>query len=346
MMDRILNVSWEEGEKCDDIALPEWVSMSTDDELVHLFFNYMGWLMCVGSRYESISAGECMSFLKEVLERHGGFSNWGGKIRGGYATFTKNMADACKARGVEVKTGVRVNEVIFDKGKVKGVTVETGSRSLPSHILDTELLEADMVISTLPIWDFFTVVDEKNFPAWYVDWVKHISTRYSNLYTLYYGVKETPIGEPLNMWWTPKLPRLDIPICLSWQSSYGESVGEYQGTFFLQANWFDGIAGHNIIKWHGVEAQKKMREVFEVLEQDINDVFPEFEQKGYQWKLRSAAPYCTAAVPGTCRAHRPGTIVPGVENFYLIGDTLKEARPGALQTCGFNILNFMDNVLG
>ncbi|MFC1924565.1 hypothetical protein ACFLXA_04305 [Chloroflexota bacterium] len=69
-------------------------------------------------------------------------------------------------------------------------------------------------------------------------------------------------------------------------------------------------------------------------------------EKGYLWKIRHVAPASIAEVPGTVRKHRPGIQPPGVENFFLAGDTLQETRPTGVQAAACCVLQCVDKILG
>ena len=88
-----------------------------------------------------------------------------------------------------------------------------------------------------------------------------------------------------------------------------------------------------------------MRTFFNLLEEDIKEFFPDLV-KECLWKIRHASHYSIAEVPGTVRKHRPGIQPPGVENFFLTSDSLREARPGGTQAAARVVLQCVDKILG
>ena len=218
--EEIIPRSYEELEEYDDIPLEEWVSKRTNDTMTHLFFWPMGWLLGMGSEYGPVSAGNVLILMKEQLEKRGNFANVGGEIPGGFGTLIRALADAAKEKGVEVRTNAKVSDVIFEEGKVRGVEVDTGERILPAHFIDTEFIEAPVVVSSVPIWHLFNIVSEDEFPSWYVDWIKDISKRYVNIYSIYYGMERVPIGDDSTFWWVSELPRTGLPGALAWYRTY------------------------------------------------------------------------------------------------------------------------------
>jgi len=343
----ILTRSYEELEEYDDIGLEEWVSKRTDNKMAHLYFWWLGHLMSVGNEYGTISAGDLLIFIKEVVEKNGGFNNAAGAVRGGYGVLTDSLAEALKEKGGEIRLDAKVTDVIFENGKVRGIEVETGDRVLPSQLIDTEFIEAPVVVSTLPIWDLFSLVSEDQFPGWYVDWVKDISKKYVNVYTLFYGMNEVPVGDESIMWWVPEFPRTGTGGGLFWQPTYVESVGQHQACFWLQADWFDALSGLDPLEMNkSAKTRRDARKMFDLIEEDIKDIFPGFFDNGFLWKIRHLSRYSIAEVPGAVRKHRPGIQPPGVENFYLAGDTLQQTRATGTQSAARCVLACVDNILG
>ena len=63
---------------------------------------------------------------------------------------------------------------MIENHEVKGVAVARKPRILPNDY-ETEVIEADCVISTLPVWHVLQVVPEWELPDWYVGQIKHLA---------------------------------------------------------------------------------------------------------------------------------------------------------------------------
>ena len=79
---------------------------------------------------------------------------WGHAI-GGMGAITQAMARACAARGVEIRTGVAVSEIVIEKGRAAGVVTAAGER-----------IAARAVVSNLhPKLTFERLLDPATLPA-------------------------------------------------------------------------------------------------------------------------------------------------------------------------------------
>ena len=92
----------------------------------------------VGNYASPYTPGSAYVLLHHVFgEVNGKKGTWGHAI-GGMGAITQAMAACCRERGVEIRTGVSVTEVITDRGRATGVVTDTG-----------EVLRARAVVSNL-----------------------------------------------------------------------------------------------------------------------------------------------------------------------------------------------------
>jgi phytoene dehydrogenase-like protein len=109
----------------------------------------------VGNYASPYTPGSAYVLLHHVFgEVNGKKGTWGHAI-GGMGAITQAMLKACAARGVTVRTGVAVSEVLLAKGRASGVVTEQG-----------EVIEARAVASNLnPKLLFSQLVDPGALPA-------------------------------------------------------------------------------------------------------------------------------------------------------------------------------------
>jgi phytoene dehydrogenase-like protein len=109
----------------------------------------------VGNYQSPYAPGTAYVLLHHAFgEVNGKKGVWGHAI-GGIGAITQAMAKSCLARGVEIRTGCAVREVIVEKGRAAGVVTESG-----------EALRAPVVVSNLnPKLLFTRLVDEAALPA-------------------------------------------------------------------------------------------------------------------------------------------------------------------------------------
>lgn len=344
--EEIMPRSYEELADLDDVTLKDWVTRTAKDQKVHNFFWPWGWLIGMGSTYEPISAGNVLISIKEQLEKRGNFNDVAGEIPGGFGVLIPSLTEAAKAKGVEIRTNARVCDVVFKDGKVRGVEVDSGEKILPAHFVDTEFIEADVVVSTAPLWDLFNIICEDDFPRWYVDWIKDLNRRYINLHTVYWAMEKIPESmiDDSTSWFISELPRTGLGATLAWYRTYGKSVGQHLACLWIQCDWFDN-GGFDMSRINEPKIRREARKFFDDVDEDMKEFFPELE-RDCLWKTRHAARYSIAEVPGAIRMHRPGIEPPGVENFFLSTEMLREALPGGTQAAGRVILQCIDKVLG
>lgn len=335
----IVAKSPDEIENFNDVSLEQWINSQTNSEGLRTFFYYMGAVVCVGNRFGPISAGSFMSFIKTAVEKTGGFGKFGGQLAGGMSTLYGPLADALRERGGELRTGARVTNIVIKGGIVRGVEVEVGEKVIPSQILDTQYIEAPIVVSTLPLWDMFAVVSEDVFPNWYVDWVKSISSRVSYVYGILYGTDKLLFEESTSRW-IPTPPRTKTLMLALWQQSYGAARGQHQLMFAVQGLWGELP---NPFSSDG-RTKRQVRDFLDLLEKDIADLFPDLRQHTL-WRVRQASIYSLAETPGTIGSHRPGVQPPGVANLYFVGDTLKESKLTGTQAAAATALKCADLIL-
>jgi phytoene dehydrogenase-like protein len=110
----------------------------------------------VGAFASPYTPGTAYVLLHHVFgEVNGEKGAWGHAV-GGMGAITQAMAAACREKGVEIRTGVSVAEVLTEKGRAVGVVTEAGEtlrarRSCPtsirnccsSKLIDPALLPAD-----------------------------------------------------------------------------------------------------------------------------------------------------------------------------------------------------------
>jgi phytoene dehydrogenase-like protein len=109
----------------------------------------------VGTYASPYAAGTAYVLVHHCFgEVNGRKGVWGHAI-GGMGAITQAMARACATRGVEIRTGVAVSEILVEKGRAAGVVTATG-----------ETIAARAVVSNLhPKLTFEKLVDPAALPA-------------------------------------------------------------------------------------------------------------------------------------------------------------------------------------
>ncbi|MFC1924808.1 phytoene desaturase family protein, partial [Chloroflexota bacterium] len=352
-VENVLPLSQEEMEKYADVGFLDWLKTKTDDKRAHTFLDIMSWGMVLGG-IETSSATETLIGLKNwatattsatQLKSENDLPRGSGTPKGGFAALNRILEDKCKELGAEIRTNARVVDVVIEDGVAKGVEVLTGDRVMPTQLMDTELIEAPVVVSSVPLWSLFSVVSEDRFPQWYVEWVKYISSHYATLGTLFYGIEgDMPMGDDHSIWMVRKFPRTGVAGGLLPFPAYCNGTGQHQIAFWFQANWYDGPAGLDSSTWDSAKNRHAVKEWFDLWEEDCREYFPGFEERCV-WKVRQIGRAHVSPLPANTRMYRPGVKPPGAKGFYLSSDTLRDWTPMGLAGAATCAMKCVDTIL-
>ena len=137
-------------------------------------FEYISVLEYMTEDWWDHSASEALYVRKmHYMEKHmAAYSFWPEQ---GWDGLFQDLSDAVTENGGEVRLGTNVERVVIENHQVKGVHIARQPRILPNEMFEDELIEADVVISTLPVWHVLKVVPEWELPDWYVGQIKHLA---------------------------------------------------------------------------------------------------------------------------------------------------------------------------
>lgn len=130
----------------------DWLDGWFDSEPIKAL---LGFDSVVGNYASPYTPGSAYVLLHHVFgEVNGKKGSWGHAI-GGMGAITQAMARCCEARGVEIRTGCRVAEVLTENGSATGIVLDNG-----------EVLQGRTVISNLnPKLLFGSLIDNDALPA-------------------------------------------------------------------------------------------------------------------------------------------------------------------------------------
>jgi len=328
-------------EMYDDMSFLDWLDTRDDGEDVRLFLWYFGGTTCAEHDPEGLSAGDVLGAVKRVVEHWGGFGAHAAAVAGGMHNLYIPWAETIRENGGEIRTSTKVDHIVIEDSVVRGVAIEVGERIVASHILDKEFIPAPVVVNTLPLWDFFSVISEDEFPVWYVEWIRNVARKLGNCWSVNY-VLDAPLFDESFFRWVPELPRVKMGAWPMPFSTYGESTGMYNLSVLVQASW-DQLP--SLLETSDAKVRADIDKWFELFEQDIDELFPELKSHTV-WKMRQAATYNIAEVPGYVGSHRPGIKPPRVKNLFLCSDTLKDSRMGGTQGAAISMALCADAILG
>lgn len=324
-----LDMSFEQIDALNDVSIADFVAERTDNQEIADFFDYLGWLFG-GTLPNShdYSAGALFYSIKKQVEANDEMPRLSYWVEGGSGTIAKGLIEAIEENGGEIRTGASVSHIVVEDGRAVGVEVETGPRAVPTQLVDTERIEADVVVSAVAIWDLFSILSEDDLSPWYADRLKHVHKKTLNVATLTYGLDDAVAGEAWDdtgQRWIQQGPHTGKPFCassLQYSSDGADGTGGYQVSFWMQLGWWEKPNLHQMR-----EASHKiaLRRLFDDWEQDIRVHFPAVAE-GQTWKLKSFGPATIIETPGMVGQHLPDIEAEGIAGLYLIGERTSSAK--------------------
>ena len=89
---------------------------------------------------------------------------------------------------------------------IKGLIQEQGTRRVPTELLDTQTIEAPVVVSAVAIWDVFNILSEDDLSPWYADRLRHLYRKVENDATLTFGHDDPELWDHSGSCWVQKGP--------------------------------------------------------------------------------------------------------------------------------------------
>ncbi|MFC1824994.1 phytoene desaturase family protein [Thermodesulfobacteriota bacterium] len=325
----MMKLTADEISALDDVPLNEWVATISDDPGIKMLFFYLGCATSVGNRFETYSAGEMIYVLREILDSGKRLGDIAGVIKGGMNSILQPLADYISDHGGEVRLNASVESVKIKDGKVIGVNVEAEDRIFHSQVLNIETLKADFVITTLPLWETFSIMDESQFPNWWVDWVKFIGSKVSQAWSIIYAIDE-PLFDPATFRWAPDLPHSGFSGIFVPMPSYGDDVGQFQLHVSYQGH-YDEMP--DLLNRRSAKVRNQIRDTIAMLEKESIELYPQLKD-GYHWRIAHAGVYGIAQSPGFVGEKRPSMKVPGYPNLFIVSGSVREARGISMSATG------------
>ncbi|MFV0315873.1 MAG: phytoene desaturase family protein [Microthrixaceae bacterium] len=304
----------------DQVSLRHWLAERTSHEGVMGLFEFMAVLegQTGGPQDHSASDNLFMRSLHLRERRKPGYSY---VPRGGFDELFETVGAIAEDHGAQVRRNVEVASVAIEDGKVRGVYVEQGTRRMPNEFLPVELLEADEVILTLPVFQVLDILPLDEIPDWYLELITRLTTEDARgSWIGFYAALEEPAHQfterELAAWFTT--PRTGYPGFGYLHSALDPGTAPEGEHLFVC-----GIA----CDLEAVKDRTTLAKLMADFEADMDDMYPAL--KGAKWKVRHVIEnFGLKARPGLVGALRPSNTVPGVEGLYCGGDTFQSRSVG------------------
>jgi phytoene dehydrogenase-like protein len=184
IVQEILSMPKEALDALDDISMKSWLNQRTDRKVVQDLFRMIGWWYGI-SDTKDLAASEILYEIKRSLEKRHTLAT-GNQVVGGFKALIQPLKRAILKRGGEVRTESEVNEVVIDKGEVKGVLVNQKAK-IPEEIKgkvipEVEFISCPIVICALPMNQLFDIVPQEKLPREFVEKVNRILNSQLGIY--------------------------------------------------------------------------------------------------------------------------------------------------------------------
>jgi phytoene dehydrogenase-like protein len=312
---------YEELDDWDDRPLREWMLQHTSDQGVIDLWEFLSVLECMTDLWYDHSASDNLYVRKMhyAEARMAGYSFW---PKQGWDGLFQDLHDAVVEQGGEVMLGTPVETVLIEDGEVKGLLLGR-DKVLPNEFLEGEVLEADCVISTLPVWSVLRVVPPSALPDWYTAQIRflaqdHLRISWLGLYMAtrepVHAINPTEIATWLHA------PKSRVSgFCFNMSAMDPSTAPE----------------GVNLVVAGGIIPGEKARDVaylkqmFELFEDDLKTMYPGLQQT--YWRRRHLVHDPSFGViqkPGLVGRYRPHWRAPNVDGLYFASETFRSRGIG------------------
>jgi phytoene dehydrogenase-like protein len=323
----------------DHLPLRTWLKERNAEQGVIDFFEFLAALEQITDQWFDHSASENLYARKMHYEEKGmaGYSFW---PKGGYAHLINQLREAIEENGGVVRTATGVSRVLIEDQKVYGVTADPVHRDMPNEYAYGEVLEAPVVISTLPVWSVLHIIPPGALPDWYVDLIRFAAREENKACWIgIYAGSEQPVitksEKELCAWMAT--PRTGLPGFSLSVSSYDPSVAPEGKHLFCC-----GFA----CKAKEISDKAWLEKMFHNIEEDLEDMFPAF--KNTLWRKKHTVfdpPFGVQGKPGVVGRFRPDFVAPTVEGLYFVSDTFR-GRSIGIDKVSRTALSCVDRIVG
>lgn len=314
-------MSWEEIDQLDDMPLRTWMLRHTTDQGVIDLFEYIALLECLTEDWWDHSASDNLYVRKMHLEeKHtSAYSFWPGQ---GWDGVFQDLRDAVEEHGGEVRLDSPVSRVVIDRGEVVGVAVPR-RHALPNAIFEDDVIEADCVVSTLPVWHVLNVVDESHLPDWYTGQIKYLAQDHYRVawLGLYLGTPEPlPVLDRQELATWLHTPRARVSGFMFEMTAMDPTTAPEGSHLYVLGGVVPGARGRDRAWLH----QK-----FIEFQQDVEQMWPGFVDATFRRRHLVFEPsFGVIQKPGLVGQYRPHWRAPNVDGLYFASETFRSRGIG------------------
>jgi phytoene dehydrogenase-like protein len=318
----LMDTPFDELDRWDDRPLRDWMLQHTRDEGVIALWEYLALLECLTDEWYDHSASDNLYVRKMhyAEKRIAGYSFW---PAAGWDGLFQDLAAGVTDHGGEVRMGTPVERVVIENGRVVGVAVARQPRIIPNEIFEDEVIEAECVIATLPVWNVLRVVPERHLPDWYVEQIRFLARdefRVSWL-GLYVATKEPVFAlseRELSTW--SSAPLTGTPGFFFSMTAMDPSVSPPGTHLHVAGAVIPGARGRD---------QVYLEDMFHRFEEELGVMYPGLREA--VWRRRHLVfdpSFGVIQKPGLVGVYRPHWRAPNVEGLLFASETFRSRGIG------------------
>jgi phytoene dehydrogenase-like protein len=318
----LLDTPYAELDRWDDRPMREWLLQHTRDQGVIDLFEFITVLECMTDDWWDHSASDNLYVRKMHFEekRTSAYSFWPAK---GWQVMFDDLADAVTEHGGDVRLGTPVSRVVVENGAVAGVALRRTDAVLPNEIFHEELVRADHVVSTLPVWNVLRVVPESLLPEWYVGQIRYLS---QDKYRICWAGLYIAVDEPVAL--------IDRKELATWLHAPTSGLS---GFFFEMTAMDPSTApeGKYLYTMGGIMPGEKGRDLeylhrkFMEFEADVEVMWPGLANPAFKRRHLVFDPsFGVIQKPGLVGQYRPHWRAPNVQGLYFASETFRSRGIG------------------
>jgi phytoene dehydrogenase-like protein len=318
----LVETPYEALDEWDDRPLRDWMRQHTSDEGVIALWEYLALLECLTDEWYDHSASDNLYVRKMhyAEKRMAGYSFWPEK---GWDAMFQDLADAIAEKGGEVRMGTPVERVVIENGRVVGVAIARQPRILPNEAFEEEVIEAECVISTLPVWNVLNVVPEQHLPDWYAAQIRFLARDELRVAWagLYIATKEPAFAltqKELSTWF--QAPLTKAPGFFFNMTAMDPSVSPPGTYLHVAGSVFPGAKGRDKVF---------LEERFRLFEEELCIMYPALRDA--VWRRRHLVfdpAFGVIQKPGLVGVFRPHWRAPNVEGLLFASETFRSRGIG------------------
>jgi len=281
-----------------NVPLTDWLNKNIESEKVKELLTIVACSMTTVAKPELIDTSEFLRVFQIFWKKR---QNPGNPVNGGIIVLSQAFEKAIRQNGGIVLLNNPVKRVIVEEGKVKGIETNKGS------------ITADLVVINICVQNLFTVLDETLFSKEYVERLKGIIS--TGGVGGYIGLDKR-LAKGANLYWT--MNTLGNHAFMAWP------ITEFTPSLAPKGNQIISYGMMATLdELNDATTRKKLNDVaYEKICELIDGIEEHWLWRGTAYAMRING---AAQMIGQCADEKPDIKTPGIDNLYLVGDTVSHA---------------------